>query len=159
MTPGQGVTRRDAAAREPRPPRCITVHERDIVPIARGLAELGYQLISTRGTAAVLRQAGVAVTEIPKIQEGRPNLLDLMKNDEIALVINTPSGKGFMSDESKIRTTAVVRGVTCITTLAAAQAAVDACRALRRRELTVMAIQDRYPKTGEKGCSLTHAKR
>jgi carbamoyl-phosphate synthase large subunit len=116
----------------------------DIVPIARSLAELGYEVVSTRGTAQVLRQAGVAVREIPKIQEGRPNLLDLMKNDEIALVINTPSGKGYRGDEARIRTTAVARGVSCITTLAAAQAAADACRALRRRPLTVLSIQARY---------------
>jgi carbamoyl-phosphate synthase large subunit len=117
----------------------------DIVPVARGLAELGYEVISTRGTATVLRDNGVQVREIPKIQEGRPNLLDLMKNDEIALVINTPSGRGYRTDEGKIRTTAVARGVPCITTLAGAQAAVQACAALRRRELTVTALQERYP--------------
>jgi carbamoyl-phosphate synthase large subunit len=128
----------------------ISVADRDkqeIVPLAGRMAELGYELLSTRGTATVIRQAGVHVREIPKIQEGRPNLLDLMKNDDIALVINTPSGKGFVSDEAKIRTTAVVRGVPCITTMAAAHAAVDACAALRRRELTVLAIQDRYPRS------------
>src|SRR5262249_7779748 len=69
-------------------------HKGEIVPIARVLADMGYRLISTRGTASALRQAGIAVFEIPKIQEGRPNLLDLLKNEQIALVINTPSGKG-----------------------------------------------------------------
>ncbi len=118
--------------------------KREILPVARALADMGYRLISTRGTAAALRQAGIAVTEINKIQEGRPNLLDLMKNDQVALVINTPSGRGAQSDEGKIRAAAVAHGVTCITTVPAAQVAVEACRALRERELTVSAIQDRF---------------
>ena len=67
-----------------------------------------------------------------------------MKNDEIDLVINTPSGKGARTDEGKIRAAAVANGVTCITTIAAAQAAVAACRALAEQELTVSALQDRY---------------
>ena len=67
------------------------------------------------------------------MQEGRPNLIDMMKNDEVALVINTPSGRGARTDEGKIRAAAVANGVTCITTLAAAQAAVEACRALQKR--------------------------
>jgi carbamoyl-phosphate synthase large subunit len=125
----------------------ISVADRDkaeIVPVARGLAELGYRLISTRGTAKALRQAGVAVEEIPKIQEGRPNLIDYMKNKQVALVINTPSGRGMRTDEGKIRAAAVAHGVTCITTLAAAQAAVEACAALRNGELTVVPLQERF---------------
>ncbi len=127
----------------------ISVADRDkadAAAIGRALTELGYGLVSTRGTAAALRSAGVAVQEVPKIQEGRPNLLDRMKNDEIALVINTPSGKGTRTDEAKIRSAAVVHGVTCITTIAAAHAAVEACRALKQRELTVSALQDRFPR-------------
>jgi carbamoyl-phosphate synthase large subunit len=126
----------------------FSVADRDkpeAVPIARELARLGYQLISTRGTARVFREAGIAVEEIPKIQEGRPNLIDYMKNDHIVLIINTPSGKGARTDEGKIRSQAVARGVTCITTIAAAQAAVAACRALRQHALTVKALQDRFP--------------
>jgi carbamoyl-phosphate synthase large subunit len=125
----------------------ISVADRDkpdVVPIARALAELNYKLISTRGTATVLREAGIGVEEVPKIQEGRPNLIDYMVNDQIALVINTPSGKGARTDEGKIRAAAVAHGVTCITTLAGAEAAVEACRALRKHELTVCAIQERY---------------
>jgi carbamoyl-phosphate synthase large subunit len=120
------------------------VDKLEVIPIARELAELGYKLTSTRGTARTLRQAGIEVEEIPKIQEGRPNLLDLMKNDQVALVINTPSGKGFRTDEGRIRSSAVARGVTAITTLAAAHAAVKACRALKERKLTVTALQDRF---------------
>lgn len=117
-------------------------HKSEVIPAARALADMGYKLLSTRGTAQVLQAAGIAVQEIPKIQEGRPNLLDYMKNEQVALVINTPSGKGARTDEGKIRAAAVAHGVTCITTLAAAQAAVEACRALRRGQLTVKALQE-----------------
>jgi carbamoyl-phosphate synthase large subunit len=129
----------------------ISVADRDkteIVSIGRALAEMGYSLIATRGTAKSLRQAGVAVEEVAKLQEGRPNLIDFMKNDQIALVINTPSGRGARSDEGKIRSAAVANRVTCITTLAAAHAAVEACRALREREWTARALQDRFPHYG-----------
>ncbi len=126
----------------------ISVAERDkseAADIGRALAEMGYQILATRGTAKALRAAGVPVAEVLKLQEGRPNLIDLMKNDQVALVINTPSGRGARTDEAKIRAAAVAHGVTCITTLAAAHAAVEACRALREREWTVSALQDRFP--------------
>jgi carbamoyl-phosphate synthase large subunit len=118
--------------------------KQDVIAIARGLADLQYKLISTRGTATVLRHNGIAVEEVPKIQEGRPNLIDYMVNDQIAMVINTPSGKGARTDEGRIRAAAVAHGVTSITTLAGAQAAVEACKALREHALTVTAIQERY---------------
>jgi carbamoyl-phosphate synthase large subunit len=126
----------------------ISVANRDkeaLVPIARGFAELGYALIATRGTAKFLNERGVKVQDVPKIAEGRPNLIDKLKNGEVALVINTPTGRGSSTDEAKIRAEAVANRVTAITTVAAAQAAVDACRALKRQELTVRALQDRFP--------------
>jgi carbamoyl-phosphate synthase large subunit len=127
----------------------VSVADRDkpeVVSIARPLAAMGYRLISTRGTAIALRAAGIKVDEIAKIQEGRPNLIDFMKNGQVALVINTPSGRGALSDEGKIRVAAVANGVTCITTLAAAHAAVDACQALRQeRSFTVVPLQERFP--------------
>jgi carbamoyl-phosphate synthase large subunit len=134
----------------------ISVADRDKVEaaaIGRELAGMGYSLIATRGTAKALRVAGVTVEEVAKLQEGRPNLIDFMKNDQIALVINTPSGRGARSDERKIRAAAVANGVTCITTLAAARAAVEACRALREREWTVRALQDRFPGRDPSRCS------
>ncbi len=123
----------------------ISVNDRDkhdVIPVARTLAEMGYRLLSTRGTAKTLRTAGVEVEEICKLQEGRPNLIDYMKNGEVDLVINTPSGKGARTDEGKIRAAAVMNRVTCITTLAAAEAAVEACKALRKGELMVKPLQD-----------------
>jgi len=125
----------------------ISVADRDkqeVIPIARALAEMGYRLLATRGTAKVLRAAGIAVEEVSKLQQGRPNLIDYMKNKEIALILNTPSGKGARTDEGKIRSAAVANGVTCITTLSAAHAAVEACRASRHCPWTVCALQDRF---------------
>jgi carbamoyl-phosphate synthase large subunit len=125
----------------------LSVADRDkpeAVSIARGLAGLGYRIICTRGTAQTMRAAGIEVVEIAKVQEGRPNLIDLMKNGQVALIINTPSGKGARTDEGRIRAAAVQHGVTCITTLAAAHAAVEACQAMRQGELTVSALQDRF---------------
>jgi carbamoyl-phosphate synthase large subunit len=125
----------------------ISVAERDkadVIDIARSLQEMGYRLIATRGTARLLRSHNIAVDELPKLQEGRPNLIDLMKNKEVSLVINTPSGKGARTDEGKIRSAAVGNGVTAITTLSAARAAVEACRAIRERSWTVTALQDRF---------------
>jgi carbamoyl-phosphate synthase large subunit len=123
----------------------LSVADRDkaeALSIAAGLAQLGYRLLSTGGTARALRSVGIAVQIIPKIHEGRPNLIDLMKNGEVALVINTPSGKGARTDEGRIRAAAVAHGVTCITTLAAAQAAVEACAALRQGPMSVRPLQE-----------------
>ncbi len=116
------------------------------VPIARGFAAMGFRLLATRGTATVLRDAGIDVVELPKIQEGRPNILDKMKNGEVQLIINTPSGHGSRTDEGKIRAASVASRVTCITTLSGAAMAVDAIKALREQAMTVTAIQDWFPK-------------
>jgi carbamoyl-phosphate synthase large subunit len=130
----------------------ISVAERDkeeVVPIARALAEMGYKLMATRGTAKMLRGAGISVEEVNKLQHGRPNLIDYMKNKQIALILNTPSGKGARTDEGMIRSAAVANGVTCITTMSAAHAAVEACRAIRQQPWTVCALQDRFTRTDE----------
>ncbi|HEV3438687.1 MAG TPA: carbamoyl-phosphate synthase large subunit, partial [Gemmata sp.] len=127
----------------------VSVSDRDkeaLIPIARSFAEMGFRLIATRGTARHLMSRGIKVDDVPKIAEGRPNLIDLMKNGQIAMIINTPSGRGSSPDEGKIRAGAVANRVTCITTLSAAQAAVEACRALKEREMTVIPLQERFPK-------------
>jgi carbamoyl-phosphate synthase large subunit len=126
----------------------LSVANRDkeaLVPIARGFADLGYRLIATRGTARRLAECGIPVQIVPKIAEGRPNLIDKLKNGEVALVINTPTGRGSSTDEARIRAEAVANRVTAITTISAAQAAMEACRALKHQELTVRALQDRFP--------------
>ena len=99
-----------------------------------------------RSTAARLIQNEVPVELIAKIQEeARPNILDKMKNGEIAMIINTPSGRGSSADEARIRSAAVTLRITCITTLSAAQAAAEAVEALMTQELTVSALQDWFP--------------
>jgi len=119
-----------------------------IAPLARRLERLGYELIATRGTAQYLEQAGIKVQRIKKIQEGHPNLVDLMRDGQLQLVLNTPSGKGARTDEGHIRASAVAHGVPCITTLQAADAAVRALEALREEEITVQPIQERFPAYG-----------
>jgi carbamoyl-phosphate synthase large subunit len=109
------------------------------------LAELGYELVATEGTTRRLQEAQIAVQRVKKIAEGHPNLIDYMIDGEIALVMNTPSGKGARTDEGRIRAAAVQHGVPCITTIQAAEAAVVAMEALREEEMTVQALQDRFP--------------
>ncbi|HYH67464.1 MAG TPA: carbamoyl-phosphate synthase large subunit, partial [Urbifossiella sp.] len=126
----------------------VSVADRDkegVAPVMKAFVGMGYKLIATRGTGKFLAERGIPVEVVPKIAEGRPNLLDKMKNGEVALVINTPSGRGSSSDERKIRAGAVANRVTCITTLSAAEAAAEACRALREQELTVVPLQERFP--------------
>lgn len=128
----------------------ISVADREkgeIAPIGQTFANMGYELVATAGTLKVLQAAGVPCREINKISTGRPNLLDLLQNGEVALIINTPSGRISRSDERKIRSAAVGRGVTCITTLSAAQAAVAACSALQGSTVRVKSIQERLNNT------------
>jgi carbamoyl-phosphate synthase large subunit len=115
-----------------------------IIEIARRLHELGFTLMATPGTGDVIEEAKIPVKRVRKIADGNPNIIDHMKNEEVALIINTPSGKGARTDEGRIRALAVQNGVPCITTLAAAMAAVKAMEALRTEELTVEPLQDRF---------------
>jgi carbamoyl-phosphate synthase large subunit len=116
-----------------------------VVGLAKRLEKMGFQLLATRGTAERLEAAGIRVQRVMKLKQGRPNLLDYMANGDLQLVINTPSGKGARTDEGHIRAAAVSHGIPCITTIQAADAAVLAMEALRQEELTVQAIQDRFP--------------
>jgi len=120
-------------------------HKESLVDLARRLAAMRYELIATEGTARRLREAGIDVQTVKKIAEGHPNLIDYMIDGEIALVMNTPNGKGARTDEGKIRAAAVQYGVPCITTMQAAEAAVLAMEALREEPMQVQALQDRFP--------------
>ena len=106
---------------------------------------MGFELLATKGTALRLEEAGIRVQPLKKLQEGHPNVLDYMIDGNLHLVINTPSGKGARTDEGRIRAAAVSHGIPCITTLQAAEAAVGAMEALRNEEMTVQAVQDRFP--------------
>ncbi len=123
----------------------VSVAPRDreaIAPIAARFSSLGYTLMATSGTASALTQHAIEVSIVRKIHEGRPNLLDHLANGAIALVVNTPSGKGARTDEGRIRASAVSHGVPCITTVAGARAAVSALERLRKGKLDVYALQD-----------------
>ncbi|QDU30858.1 Carbamoyl-phosphate synthase large chain [Anatilimnocola aggregata] len=120
-------------------------HKESVVELARRLKKLGHELVATEGTARRLEEAGILVTHVKKIVEGRPNLLDYLNDGQIKLVINTPSGKGARTDEGRIRAAAVQLGVPCITTIQAAEAAVKAMEALREETMEVQALQDRFP--------------
>ncbi len=116
----------------------------NLLPIARDLAELGFQLIATRGTAAYLRAYGLEVDVIYKVNEGRPNIADEIVNRKVDLVVNTPLGRESFFDDRTVRRAAMMHQVPCITTLTGAAAAVSAIRALREQGLGVRALQDYY---------------
>ena len=118
-------------------------HKQRMIEPARHLRKLGYQLVCTSGTARVFQEAGIDVEVVRKVQEGRPNLLDLMANGEIQLIFNTPSGKGARTDEGRIRAASVSYGVPCVTTMPGCSAVVNALAALREHPNPgVRAIQD-----------------
>ncbi len=118
-------------------------HKEAASGLARRLHAMGFKILATAGTAKRLEEDGVPVERVKKIIEGNPNLIDHMKNDSVAMILNTPNGKGARTDEGRIRATAVQYGVPCITTLPAAEAAVTAMEALLDEELEVEALQDR----------------
>ena len=117
-------------------------HKGEVAEVARAFAELGFELISTSGTAAVLEKAGLKVRRILKLTEGRPNALDLLKNREIQLVINTPAGQTPRTDEVRIRTTAVYTGTPIMTTLSGARAAALGIAALKKSGYGVRTVQE-----------------
>jgi carbamoyl-phosphate synthase large subunit len=116
--------------------------KRAITFMAKKLAELGYGLLATRGTARFLGRNGVPVREVFKVFEGRPHVADLIDNGDIQLVINTPSGHDSDHDEQAIRQRAVAMGVTVVTTLAGAQVMVAGLEAVRRGPLEVTSLQE-----------------
>jgi carbamoyl-phosphate synthase large subunit len=102
-----------------------------MVPLARALHEFGFRLVATKGTAAAIAASGVPVTPVNKVQEGRPHVVDLLKNGEVSLVINTvEERRGAIADSRSIRTTALAQRVTYYTTLAGARAAVEGLKHL-----------------------------
>ncbi|MFM8253247.1 MAG: carbamoyl-phosphate synthase large subunit [Planctomycetota bacterium] len=120
-------------------------YKEGLVTMAQKLHNMGHPLLATDGTARRLDEAGIPVTRVKKLAEGRPNLLDYLHDGQVKLVINTPSGKGARTDEGKIRAAAVQAGVPCITTLSAGEACVRAMEALRQEEMSVQSLQERFP--------------
>lgn len=113
----------------------------DIIPIARDLNEIGFKLVATSGTTKELKRNGLPVTPVFKVGEGRPNVLDGIKNGEVNLVINTPMGARARYDEESIGRACIQKGIEAITTLSGAEAAVRAIR-LGGRKIEVKSIQE-----------------
>jgi carbamoyl-phosphate synthase large subunit len=123
----------------------LSVRDEDkdrVVPLAQALARLKFHLIATRGTAQALAAAGVSCEAVYKVNEGRPNVVDYIKNNEIDLIINTPHGRESRYDEQPIRMAALVANIPCLTTLAAARAMVRGIEALSEQDFRVRSLQE-----------------
>jgi carbamoyl-phosphate synthase large subunit len=117
-------------------------HKSEAPEVGKLFADLGFELVATGGTAAILEKAGLKVRRIFKLAEGRPNALDLLKNRELQLVINTPAGQTPRADEVRIRTTAVYTGTPIMTTISGAKAAALGIDALRKSGYEVKTLQE-----------------
>ena len=113
-----------------------------LLPVARGLADLGFALVATRGTRTYLEQQGVPVGAVNKVGEGKPDAADLLRAGTLRLVINTPMGRKSQRDETNIRCHAIALGVPCITTVEGARAALEGIRALQAGRLAVRPLQE-----------------
>jgi len=123
----------------------ISVRDRDKKPIlktAQKLIRLGFTIVATRGTAQYLKGEGIAVEVVNKVKEGRPHIVDRVKNREIALVINTPTGTAAKLDSFSIRRTALMYAVPYFTTVAGAREAVNGIEAILEDEMHVLPIQE-----------------
>jgi carbamoyl-phosphate synthase large subunit len=145
---GLAYAKSQMAAQPPLPTKgnvFISVRDADkpaIIDLALGLQALGFWVYSTSGTASALEAAGVPVVRLFKLNEGRPNVLDMLKNDDVSLIINTPAGPVARQDEVRIRTTALYQRVPVMTTLAAAKATLEAIRSLKSKTLGVKSLQE-----------------
>ena len=123
----------------------ISVREADkqrAVEAARGLQELGFSLIATRGTASFLAESGIDVTPVNKVMEGRPHIVDAIKNGDVDLVVNTTEGEQSLADSKSIRRSVLMDKIPYYTTLAGAEAAVSAIAALGKGKLEVLSLQE-----------------
>jgi carbamoyl-phosphate synthase large subunit len=121
----------------------LSVKDKDkpsIVPIARRLKQLRFKLLATEGTAKKLNENGIRVKRVYKVGEGRPNIVDYIKNNQVQLIINTPLGKWSKYDESAIRKNAVIYNIPYITTIQAASAMVSAIEAIRNKNFMIEPI-------------------
>ncbi len=126
----------------------LSVNSRQIdegIEIARRFSEFGFQIHATRGTAASLRATGLRCRTVMKVNEGRPNVLDLIANRKVDLIVNTPAGPYAFKDEKKIRSSAIQHGIPSMTTLNAARAAVNGIAARQAERAKVRALQDLHP--------------
>jgi len=123
----------------------VSMNDRDkvaAVPVVKDLISLGLQVVATEGTRRVLKEHGLEVGLVLKLHEGRPNILDSIKNQQIQLIVNTPLGKTAQVDDRAIRRAALSYKVPTITTIAGAKATAAAIRSLQAQPLDVKALQD-----------------
>jgi len=123
----------------------VTVNDHDkpnAVAIMRRFHEMGFKILATIGTAAFLEQHGVPCSTVHKVSVARPNGIDLIKNDEVQLLINTPLGKRAQKDDYSLRQAAIGHRIAYTTTLSAARAACDAIHSLKSKTATVRSIQE-----------------
>ena len=116
--------------------------KRHLVEIVRSLITAGFQIVATRGTAAFLKEKGLPIQTVNKVLEGRPHIVDSIKNGDIAMVINTTHGAQAVADSFSIRRETLTSGVTYFTTVSGARAAVDAIISIQKDGLGVKALQD-----------------
>jgi len=114
------------------------------VPIVKNFADLGFRIHATDGTAALLKEAGIPVKRLNKLAQGRPNVVDMIKNGEMQFIINTPSGQQPRKDEVVIRSTAVANRIPIMTTLRAAAASVSAIQSMALAPLQVKSLQEHH---------------
>jgi carbamoyl-phosphate synthase large subunit len=122
--------------------------KRGIVFLGRRLVDLGFRIVATAGTYEALRRGGVEAHRIHKLGQGRPDVLDAIKNGEIQLIVNTPVGKGAHTDEGRIRQEALGKRIPIITTLSGAAAAVNGIAALRNQAVPVLSLQEHHAVRG-----------
>jgi carbamoyl-phosphate synthase large subunit len=123
----------------------VSVNDNDkagVLPHAKALAEMGFHIYATRGTAQHLNAHGVAAEMVYKVNEARPNVVDLIKSRKIDIVFNTPLGGESFYDDGAIRKSATQQGVLVVTTLTAAAATVQGIAALRSNAIEVMSLQE-----------------
>ncbi len=123
----------------------ISMNDRDkaaVIPVAKQMATMGLKLIATSGTRAALLDQGLTVDLVLKVHEGRPNIEDAIKNNEIQLIINTPAGSTALEDDRSIRRTALAYKVPIITTIAGAKATAAAIQSLQQHPLQVKSLQE-----------------
>ncbi len=147
---GEAFSKSQSSANQPLPKEgavFLSVKDEDkrnVVFMGKKLEDLGFNIVSTKGTAKVLRSDGVSVTIVAKNEEGREDILSLIKKNEIQLIINTPSGKKSQSDMRAIRAAAIIHQVPCITTMQGAWAAVNGIDAASRKDFDVKSLQQYY---------------
>ena len=123
--------------------------KRNVVFIAKKLSDLGFKILATHGTAKVLVNSGIETKPVNKVSEGRPHVVDMIKNGEIQFIINTPSGRSPKQDEVRIRSGAVQYKIPYTTTISGAQAVVNAIEVMKKGGLQVKALQDYYTRATE----------